>query len=58
MRPALNIRHRRERPDLAMRLAHPRLILLEWGSGYAAYRTDMSTPITRADRRRERGGRT
>ena len=35
-------------PDLAMRLAHPRLIRLEWQLGYGAFRTDMDLPVSRA----------
>jgi acetylornithine deacetylase/succinyl-diaminopimelate desuccinylase-like protein len=34
-------------PDTATR-AHPRIIRLEWGSGYPAFRTDSSTPIGKA----------
>lgn len=37
-----------DEPDLATRLAHPRIIRLEWGSGYPAFRSDMSTPIAKA----------
>jgi acetylornithine deacetylase/succinyl-diaminopimelate desuccinylase-like protein len=36
-----------QEPDAATR-AHPRVIRLEWGSGYPAYRADSSTPIARA----------
>jgi acetylornithine deacetylase/succinyl-diaminopimelate desuccinylase-like protein len=35
-------------PDAAMRLAHPRLIKLDWDSGYPALRSDLSTPQARA----------
>jgi acetylornithine deacetylase/succinyl-diaminopimelate desuccinylase-like protein len=35
-------------PDLPTRLAHPRIIRLAWGSGYPAFRSDMSTPIAKA----------
>ena len=37
-----------QEPDTAALLAHPRIIRLEWGSGYPAYRTDSSTPIAKA----------
>ena len=37
-----------QEPDAATRLAHSRIIRLEWGSGYPAYRTDSSTPIAKA----------
>jgi acetylornithine deacetylase/succinyl-diaminopimelate desuccinylase-like protein len=37
-----------DEPDLATRLAHPRIVRLEWGSGYPALRSDISTPIARA----------
>ena len=37
-----------EAPDLAMRLAHPRLVRLEWSSGYPALRSDMSSPAAKA----------
>ena len=35
-------------PDVATRLAHPRIVRIEWGSGYPAFRSDMSTPIAEA----------
>jgi acetylornithine deacetylase/succinyl-diaminopimelate desuccinylase-like protein len=35
-------------PDLATRLAHPRLIRLAWDAGYPALRSDMSTPAAKA----------
>ena len=35
-------------PDLATRLAHPRLIRLAWSGGYPALRTDLDTPAARA----------
>ncbi|HEX4095737.1 MAG TPA: M20/M25/M40 family metallo-hydrolase, partial [Caulobacteraceae bacterium] len=35
-------------PDLAARLAHPRLIQLQWEAGYPALRTDMDLPVSRA----------
>jgi acetylornithine deacetylase/succinyl-diaminopimelate desuccinylase-like protein len=35
-------------PDRAMRLAHPRIVRLDWEPGYPAYRADMSTPIAKA----------
>jgi acetylornithine deacetylase/succinyl-diaminopimelate desuccinylase-like protein len=37
-----------ETPDPAMRLAHPRIIKIGWSSGYAAVRTDMTLPSSRA----------
>lgn len=37
-----------ETPDMATRLAHPRIIKLEWSTGYAAVRTDMTLPSSRA----------
>jgi acetylornithine deacetylase/succinyl-diaminopimelate desuccinylase-like protein len=37
-----------EEPDLAARLAHPRLIRLSWDAGYPALRSDMSTPAAKA----------
>jgi acetylornithine deacetylase/succinyl-diaminopimelate desuccinylase-like protein len=37
-----------DEPDPATRRAHPRIVRLEWGSGYPAFRTDMSTPIATA----------
>jgi acetylornithine deacetylase/succinyl-diaminopimelate desuccinylase-like protein len=35
-------------PDLATRLAHPRIIKLKWESGYPALRSDMSSPAAKA----------
>jgi acetylornithine deacetylase/succinyl-diaminopimelate desuccinylase-like protein len=35
-------------PDTAMRLAHPRIVRLAWESGYAALRSDMSSPEGKA----------
>jgi acetylornithine deacetylase/succinyl-diaminopimelate desuccinylase-like protein len=35
-------------PDLPTRLTHARIIRLDWGSGYPAFRTDMSTPVAKA----------
>ncbi len=35
-------------PDLAKRLASPRLVRLAWGDGYPALRTDMTSPVARA----------
>jgi len=37
-----------EAPDLATRLAHPRIIHLKWGGGYPALRSDMTTPAAKA----------
>ena len=37
----------RETPDLATRLAHPRIIKLAWGGGYPALRSDMTDPAAR-----------
>lgn len=37
-----------DEPDLPTRMAHPRIIRLQWGSGYPAYRSDMSTPVAKA----------
>jgi acetylornithine deacetylase/succinyl-diaminopimelate desuccinylase-like protein len=37
-----------QEPDLAMRLAHARIVRLEWESGYPAFRSDMSTPVAKA----------
>src|SRR5580658_1036468 len=37
-----------DEPDLATRLAHARLIRLTWGSGYPAFRSDLTTPAARA----------
>jgi len=34
-------------PDLATRLAHPRVIRLAWGSGYPALRSDMTSPAAK-----------
>jgi acetylornithine deacetylase/succinyl-diaminopimelate desuccinylase-like protein len=38
----------REAPDLALRLERPRLIKLEWGSGYPGFRTDIGLPVSQA----------
>lgn len=38
----------RETPDAATRLAHPRVLKVEWGSGYPATRTSMDLPVSRA----------
>jgi len=35
-------------PDAATRLAHPRIVKLTWEAGYAALRSDMSTPAAKA----------
>jgi len=35
-------------PDSALRRAHPRIVKLEWGDGYPAFRSDMTTPAARA----------
>lgn len=35
-------------PDQATRLAHPKIARLQWSSGYAAVRTDMTLPSSRA----------
>jgi acetylornithine deacetylase/succinyl-diaminopimelate desuccinylase-like protein len=35
-------------PDAATRLAHPRIVKLTWETGYAALRSDMSTPAAKA----------
>jgi acetylornithine deacetylase/succinyl-diaminopimelate desuccinylase-like protein len=35
-------------PDPSTRLAHPRIVRLEWNSGYPALRSDLSTPAARA----------
>lgn len=35
-------------PDQATRLAHPKIIRLQWSSGYAAVRSDMTLPVSRA----------
>jgi acetylornithine deacetylase/succinyl-diaminopimelate desuccinylase-like protein len=37
-----------DEPDLPTRLAHARIIRLEWGSGYSAFRSDMATPVAKA----------
>ena len=34
-------------PDLATRLAHPRLVFLRWGGGYPALRSDMTSPAAK-----------
>ncbi len=35
-------------PDTALRLAHNRIVRLEWEGGYPAFRSDMTTPAARA----------
>jgi acetylornithine deacetylase/succinyl-diaminopimelate desuccinylase-like protein len=35
-------------PDLATRLKYPRLIKLQWESGYPAFRADLSAPVSKA----------
>jgi len=35
-------------PDLTARLAHPRIIKLDWGGGYPALRSDMESPAAKA----------
>jgi acetylornithine deacetylase/succinyl-diaminopimelate desuccinylase-like protein len=37
-----------DEPDADTRRRHPRVIRLEWDSGYPAYRTDMDLPVSRA----------
>jgi acetylornithine deacetylase/succinyl-diaminopimelate desuccinylase-like protein len=37
-----------DEPDLATRLAHPRIIRLAWERGYPGLRSDMSAPVARA----------
>ncbi|HEX3837986.1 MAG TPA: M20/M25/M40 family metallo-hydrolase [Steroidobacteraceae bacterium] len=37
-----------DEPGQAMRLAHPRIVRLQWGSGYPAFRTDMSGTVAKA----------
>jgi acetylornithine deacetylase/succinyl-diaminopimelate desuccinylase-like protein len=37
-----------EEPDLETRLAHPRIVRLTWDEGYAAARTSMDLPASRA----------
>ena len=36
-----------EPPDLAMRLAYPRIVRLAWGGGYPALRSDMTSPAAK-----------
>lgn len=43
-------------PDSATRLAHPRIVKLSWGDGYAALRSDMSGPAAQAVIRAGRTG--
>jgi acetylornithine deacetylase/succinyl-diaminopimelate desuccinylase-like protein len=38
----------REEPDQKTRLAHPRVIRVEWEGGYPSYRADMNDPAARA----------
>ena len=35
-------------PDAAARLAHAKIVRLQWGDGYAGLRADMSSPVARA----------
>ena len=37
----------REKPDRATRLKHPKLVRLEWGSGYPPARTALDLPLSR-----------
>src|SRR5262249_2007397 len=37
-----------EAPSADLRRAHPRVVRLDWGPGYAAARTSMDLPISRA----------
>ena len=37
----------RQQPDTAMRLAKPKLVKVEWGSGYPASRTSLDLPFSR-----------
>ncbi len=37
-----------DEPDIAVRQAHPRIVRLQWESGYPAFRSDMSTPVAGA----------
>lgn len=37
----------RDKPDRAARLAHPKLVRVEWGSGYPAARTPLDLPLSR-----------
>lgn len=37
-----------QEPDLETRLAHPRIVRLEWGSGYRAMQTPLDQPFSRA----------
>jgi acetylornithine deacetylase/succinyl-diaminopimelate desuccinylase-like protein len=37
-----------EEPDMKARLAHRRIVRLEWGGGYPSYRADMDDPAARA----------
>ncbi|HRC88366.1 MAG TPA: M20/M25/M40 family metallo-hydrolase, partial [Thermoanaerobaculia bacterium] len=37
-----------EEPDLATRLAHPKLLRLDWEGGYRAVRTPLDLPLSRA----------
>jgi acetylornithine deacetylase/succinyl-diaminopimelate desuccinylase-like protein len=38
----------REDPDMATRLAHPRIIKMVWGPGYRSERTPLDLPVSRA----------
>ena len=37
----------RDTPDAATRLAHPKLVKVEWGAGYPAARTPLDLPLSR-----------
>ncbi len=37
-----------DEPDTATRLAHPKIVRVRWGDGYAASRTSMDLPVSRA----------
>ena len=37
----------RETPDAAARIAHPKIVKLEWGSGYPSARTPLDLPLSR-----------
>jgi acetylornithine deacetylase/succinyl-diaminopimelate desuccinylase-like protein len=37
-----------DEPDLAARLAHPRIVRLSWDAGYPALRSDMTSPAAKA----------
>jgi len=44
-------------PDLATRLAHPRIVFFRWGGGYPALRTDMTGVEAQAAIRAANGGK-